>query len=301
MTARRLVLVLLVVLALAGFAAPAGAIPNTCPTTGPDAGTVNINEPAPGAKFAGEVTVRGKASATAGFSRVELFVGEALKDFQLFDPSQQNLDYVLRFDAAGVPGDRVNLSVVACGGAPGAAVRGIASIEVGIDRAAIRPAPPMAITPVDRTQDRPGTTDRTGPAWVGAVFGLAGLGGLLAATRLRGAREASAPSPGAGRAAAVAARLRHRVAGRGASPRRPSPAPRPRAEARPGAARGRRAGAAPPSSSGAAGAEAPAAPAPAAAGGRDGGDGQDGRAGPRPKGEGRREPDAGDGWLTRPR
>ena len=293
MTARRLLL--LVLMAVCGLAAPAGAIPNTCPTNGPDAGTVNINEPAAGASFAGEVTVRGKASATAGISRVELFVGEALKDFQLFVPSQQNLDYVLRFDAAAVPADRALLSVVACGGAPGAAVRGIASIEIAVDRPAVSVPPPLAIAPVDRTEDRPGTTDRTGPAWVGAVFGLAGLGGLLVATRLRGAREATSPSPGAGMAGA-AARARRRVVGDGASPRRPSPSPRraaPAEAARRAAARGRRAGAAPPSSEPV---TAPASPEGPAAG-------RDGPTAPAPaaQGDGRREPDAGDGWLTRPR
>jgi hypothetical protein len=299
-------LLLLVMLALWGLAAPAGAIPNTCPTNGPDAGTVNINEPAAGASFAGEVTVRGKASATAGINRVELFVGEALKDFQLFEPSQANLDYTLKFDAAGVPADRAVLSVVACGGAPGAAVRGIASIEVAVNRAAVSVPPPLAVTPVDRTEDRPGTTDRTGPAWVGAVFGLAGLAGLLAATRLRGAREATALSP-AGGAVPAGAPGRRRVAGDGASPRRPSRAPGAPAGALGGAVRGRRAGAAPPSPEARAPVSASppaAASAPASASGpderhgQDGQDGQDGRDEQAPR---REEPDAGDGWLTRRR
>lgn len=227
MTARRLVFV--VTAAVFWPLAPAaGAIPNTCPTNGPDAGTVNIVEPAPGATFAGQVTVRGRASAPAGLTRVELFVGEALKDFQVFDPGLTDLEFFLRFDVASVQSTTPTLSVVACGGGPGNAVRGIASIGVRVDRAAVVTAPPLAITPVELTDDRPGTESRTGPAWVGAAFGLAGLGGLLAATRLKGARAATAPSPGAGTAASPVRRrprlrARPEAPGAGTAPPRPSP------------------------------------------------------------------------------
>lgn len=230
MTARQLLVVGIAALVWSVLPSPAGAIPNTCPTAGPDAGTVNIDEPTPGATFAGQVTVRGRASAPIGLTRVELFAGEALKDFQVFEPGVTNLQFFLRFDVAGVPSDTPTLSVVACGGAPGNAVRGIASIDVRVNRAAVVAAPPIAITPVEPIDDRPGAESRTGPAWVGAAFGLAGLAGLVAATRLRGARGAIAPSPGA--AAAKPGRRRSPVrpgpeAGQdGTAPPRPSPARR---------------------------------------------------------------------------
>ena len=224
----RRLLILVVVLAGWVVAPAAGAIPNTCPTSGPDAGIVNIVEPSPGATFAGQVTVRGRASAPTGLSRIELFVGEALKDFQLVDPAQTDVEYFLRFDVAGVQSNRPVLTVVACGAAP---VRGVASIEVAVDRGAVVTAPPIAITPVEQ----PETGDATGPAWVGAAFGLAGLVGLLFA-RVRTARGASGPSPAAGAA----------DAGRPPAPAGGAPPPGPSrgrrtAEAPPAAARGRRA------------------------------------------------------------
>ncbi|HEX2119840.1 MAG TPA: Ig-like domain-containing protein, partial [Acidimicrobiales bacterium] len=179
---------------------PASAIPNTCPTTGPDAATVNIDEPAAGATVAGQVTVRGRASAPTGLTKVELFVGETLRDFQTFSPSRPDVEFVLRFDVAGVQADPATISVVACGGAPGSAVRGIASVQAQVDRSSVASLAPVPLAPVDESGDRAGAG--TGPLWVGAVFGLAGLAGLVVASRLRGAREASAPSPDAGRTAA---------------------------------------------------------------------------------------------------
>jgi hypothetical protein len=218
--ARRLLILLLP--ALASFAAPAGAIPNTCPTTGPDAGVVNITEPTPGATFAGLVTVRGRASSPSPLSKVELFVGEALKDFIVVDPPRPNVDFLVRFDAAGVQSNRPVVTVVACGGSGSAAVRGIASIEVAVDRPSVATRPPISITPVERTAARPGSNDRTGPAWVGAAFGLAGMAGVLAATRVRRARVATAPSPGAGAGQAAGPARRRRRPPAPAAP--PAPA-----------------------------------------------------------------------------
>ena len=193
----------------------AHAIPNTCPTTGPDAATVNIVEPAAGTTVTGQVVVRGRASAPSGLTKVELFVGEALKDFQTFDPPRPNLDFQLRFDAGAVAAGRAPMSVVACGANQGAAIRGIASIEVQVDRGPAATAAPRPLDVVDR---RPGTPDDTGPAWVGAAFGAAGLVGLIVAVRVKGARVASGPSPAAAEAARAPA----------ASPARNGPAPPPR-------------------------------------------------------------------------
>jgi hypothetical protein len=272
---RRLLFLAIAVASLAA-PAPAGAIPNTCPTTGPDAGIVNITEPAPGTTFAGQVTVRGRASAPTALSRIELFVGDALKDFQVVDPAQNNVDYILRFDVAGVQSDRPTLTVVACGAAP---VRGVASVEVAVDRGAAVTAPPIAITPVERSDDRPGTTSRTGPVWVGAAFGVAGLAGLLAATRVSRAREASEPFLGAEEAEARAPGRRRRPAVPAGAVSPPGPIRPRRQVADPsGAARGRRAKA--------------AAPAPA----------PNGRWPVRGRGAGERpEPAAGDGRPSPPR
>ena len=196
MTARLLLCAVTAVTLSLVAPAPTGAIPNTCPTTGPDAGTVNITEPPAGETFAGQVTVRGRASAPSGLSRVELFVGEALKDFQIFEPPRTDAEFLLQFEVASVQTSTATLSVVACGGTPGAAVRGIASINVNVDRAAVVTAPPMALTPAEGTADPAASGTGTGPAWVGAAFGLAGLVGLVVATRsVRGARVAGAARP----------------------------------------------------------------------------------------------------------
>jgi len=262
MTARRLLLVVVMALAPLG-PSPAEAIPNTCPTNGPDAGTVNITEPPAGATFAGQVTVRGRASAPSGLTRVELFVGEALKDFQLFGPGLTDLEFLLRFEVASVQTPTATLSVVACGGTPGRAVRGIASIDVQVARSAVVTTPPIAITRRERTDVRPGAESRTGPAWVGAAFGIAGLVGLVAAGRVRAVRAASAPSRAAGTAdpGPVRRRREREASGHGSAPRRPSPAPTTAQQATPA---GRRA----PAPARRAGARAPAADP--ATSGRDG-------------------------------
>ena len=120
----------------------ARAIPNTCPTGGGDAGTVTIADPAPGATVSGQVTVRGRASVPGGVTRVELFAGDALKDFQVVDPAVPTVDYTLRFDAAGVASPRTTLAVVACGRAPaGGLARGSAAVDVQFDRGAASSAP----------------------------------------------------------------------------------------------------------------------------------------------------------------
>src|SRR5215213_7750264 len=114
MTARRMLLLLALVASSAAAPAPAQAIANTCPTRGPDAATVVITEPPAGATFAGQVTVRGRASAAAGLNKVELFVGEALKDFHGFDPARTEVEFFLQFDVAGVGTNTPTISVVAC-------------------------------------------------------------------------------------------------------------------------------------------------------------------------------------------
>lgn len=222
MTARRMLV--LTALSWVVAAAPAHAIPNTCPTTGPDAATVVITEPSAGATFAGQVTVRGRASAAAGLTKVELFVGEALKDVSTLDPARTEVEFFLRFDVAGVGTNTPAVTVVACGGSAGATVRGVASIEVKVDRAAVTTTPPPAAVPVERDGDRAGT--RTGPAWVGAAFGVAGLAGLLAATGLRRSRDATEPSSGPAPPAPARRRRPDREGDGTAPPPRPSPADR---------------------------------------------------------------------------
>jgi hypothetical protein len=203
-----------------GAVPAAQAIPNTCPTTEADAGTVVISAPAAASTVSGAVIVRGHASTpTKTFGRVELFLGESLKDFQVVDPPQAGVDFALHVDLGATPAGKATLSVVACGGAPGAAVRGIASIDVTVAASAAEPAPPVPLTTV-RAAD---TSSGPGRLWVGAAFGLAGLVGLIAAVRLNGGggREATVPT-GAVRPSGRARR------GPAAAPPRPSPAPLPR-------------------------------------------------------------------------
>lgn len=171
---------------LAGIG-PARAIPNTCPTSGPDVGTVTITEPAANVTLSGQVTVRGRASTPGGVTRVELFVGEALKDSQAIDPSQASVNFALRFDAAGVQSDTTTLAVVACGGRPGAAERGLTSVTLNVDRSAAAAVP--GVKPAVATStDHP----RTGPLWAGLVFAGGALAGLVGATsgRRRGRTRA---------------------------------------------------------------------------------------------------------------
>ena len=227
-------------------AAPVAAIPNTCPTAGADAVTVNINEPAAGAKVAGQVTVRGRATGGTGLTKVELFVGESLKDFQLYEPPSTNVEFALRFDAAAVRSDKTTMSVVACGSTPGSLVRGIASVDVQVDRGAAPSTAPVQLVPAGGTTERPATG--TAERWVGPVFGLAGLVGLVVALRVRGARGATAPSRDAGAGAGGrSSRPDRRLGDLGAAPPRPSPAPRVGAPGRPAAAPGREAAAEAPS------------------------------------------------------
>jgi hypothetical protein len=175
------------------------------------------------------VTVRGRASAAVELTKVELFVGEALKDFQTFEPGRTNLEFALRYDVAAVQASPATMSVVACGGTASARARGIASIDVQVDRGSVASTTPAQLTRTGRVEeDRPGT--ETGPPWLGMAFGLAGLAGVVAATRFRGAREATVPSrAGAGATPGAARPPRARPAPPeprpAASPPRPSPAP----------------------------------------------------------------------------
>lgn len=232
MTVRRLFFAGLL-MAASAVAPPAGAIPNTCPTTGPDAGVVTITEPGAGATFAGSVTVRGRASAVAGVSRVDLFAGEALVDYQSFDPPRTEVEYLLRFDVASVRSDKPVLTVVACGGRPGAAVRGVASLGIAVDRPSVSTAPPRALTTAAR--DGAGSPARRSQAWVGLVFGAAGLAGLMWAFGVRGrggeaarSRPSQAPPPVLPPAPeGMVAALRRRSADAAPTPAAAEPVPAP--------------------------------------------------------------------------
>lgn len=175
--------------ALAGWASPpAGAQVDTCPAPGPDAGRVSLTEPAAGSPVSGRVTVRGSVSSPVDVARVELFVGDARKDFAVFDPPTRSGTFVLTWDATGAPAGPVTLRVVACGGGRGPAplARAVGSVAVDV-RSAGPVSVPAPLTPVTRgtSSSPPGR----GPLWVGAVVGLSGLVGLVVAGGYRPRRR----------------------------------------------------------------------------------------------------------------
>ena len=175
----------------AAFAAPAPAIPNTCPVTGPDSVAVTITEPAAASAVSGTVTVKGRASGPAGLFRIELFVGESLKDFQVVDPAANATEFTLRWDASGA-GTLAEMVVVACGGRAGALVRGASSVTVRAGGGSTTTAaPPVRLISDPVSGDEQADRRRVR---VGVVFGVGGLAGLVAATGLRRARRSPAGS-----------------------------------------------------------------------------------------------------------
>ena len=169
-------------------ATPAGALPNTCPAPGPDSAAVTISEPVAASAVTGPVTVKGRASGPAGLFRVELFVGESLKDFQVVDPAARTVDFALRWDGSG-GGPLAELVVVACGGGPGALVRGASSVAVRAGGGSTTTAAPVRLVSDPVSGDQEAGRRR---ARVGVVFAVGGLAGLVAATGLRRARRAPA-------------------------------------------------------------------------------------------------------------
>ena len=176
----------------AALSAPASAIPNTCPASGPDSAVVTIAEPAAASAVTGPVTVRGRASGPADLFRVELFVGESLKDFQVVEPAARTADFALRWDGSG-GGALAELVVVACGGGPGSLVRGASSVAVRAGGGPTTSAVPVRLVSDPVTGDEEAGRRR---ARVGVVFAVGGLAGLVAATGLRRARRAP-PNAGA--------------------------------------------------------------------------------------------------------
>jgi hypothetical protein len=162
--------------AAVGLPGPAAAVPTTCPSVGAPAGTVTVTEPAQGATVSGPVTVKGTAGAPAGLSRVELFVGEALKDFQTFDPPRTSVELSLRWDAAEAPAGPAKLTVVLCAGSPGRVVQA-GTVDVTVQAPASPPPTPARLARAPE-QDRPAT----GPPWVGGVVAAGGIAALLAVT-----------------------------------------------------------------------------------------------------------------------
>ena len=177
-----------------GGVAPALAQPVTCPSTGPDTGQVSLAEPAPGAAVSGRVTVRGSASSPVDVARVELFVGDARRDFAVFDPPTRSGTFVLGWDSAGAPPGPATLRVVACGGGQGTVPlsRGIGSVAVDVRASSPRPVP-APLTPV--TSEDPDAPGDRGPLWVGLAVGVAGLAGLMMAAGYRPGRPRTRATP----------------------------------------------------------------------------------------------------------
>lgn len=174
-------------LAVLGPAGPAAAVPTTCPNTGAPSGTVTVADPPPGAGVNGPVTVKGSAASPAGIARVELFVGDTLKDVQTFDPPRPTADLALRWDASEAPAGPAALTVVVCGAVPPRVLQA-GRVDVTVTAPA---APPPTGPRLARAipQDGPGT----GPPWVGAAFAAGGIAALLAVTASRRRR---APASG---------------------------------------------------------------------------------------------------------
>ena len=181
-----------------GGGTPLRAQPETCRTPDLDTGQVTIVEPAPGSPVSGRVTVRGSAVSPVDVARVELFLGDARKDFAVFNPPVRDGTFTLAWESGGVPPGPVTLRVVACGGGRGTVPLARARGEVVVNVEASPPPPaPAPLTPVSAGD--PVTRDR-GPLWVGAAVGLSGLVGLAVATgrRPRRLRPPAAPPPAGG-------------------------------------------------------------------------------------------------------
>ena len=196
-----LAIVLAAVLPVIGGGTPLRAQPETCPTPVPDSSRVTILEPAPGSPVSGRVMVRGSAVSPVGVARVELFVGDARKDFAVFNPPVRDGTFMLAWESGGAPVGQATLRVVACGGGQGTVpvARGRGEVVVDVQPSS-SPAAPAPLTQV--TGDDPADRDR-GPLWVGAAVGLSGLVGLAVAAGYRpgrrsGRRRPVAPSPPAG-------------------------------------------------------------------------------------------------------
>lgn len=164
--------------ALAGASGPAGAVPTTCPPVPATPGTVTVTEPGPGATVGGPVTVKGSATSAAGVHRVELFAGEALKDFQTFDPPRNGVELSLRWDPSEAQAGPAKLTVVVCGGNP-ARIVAVGTVDLTVAAPASPPPTPARLA-VAHGQDRPST----GPPWVAAAFAAGGIAALLAVTSL---------------------------------------------------------------------------------------------------------------------
>ena len=174
MTARQLAVLIAVALAATSPAAAATAMAATCPGTGSGVASVTVIEPVQGTTVNGPVTVRGSASAPVGLTRVELFVGDALKDFQIFDPPRTSVDFALRWDASEAPPGPATLALAFCGDGPARLLQA-GTIELTVGPPSTPPPTPARLTRAP-LQDRP----NTGPLWVGAVFAAGGIAALLA-------------------------------------------------------------------------------------------------------------------------
>lgn len=203
-------------------ALPARAQTAACPERGVGAVSVSIDSPRPGEQVAGMVTVTGRVETPLTVSRVELVAGPSTVDAQSFT-ARSAATFRLSWDSTGTPTERTTLRVVACGnGAEPQPVRGSSAVVVEV----VNPARSEALSPAlggatqldgegggrdmtraGRLLTAPSTDDErpSGPLWVGAVFGLAGVAGLWFSSAL-GARRRAATRATAGGTAGVARR-----------------------------------------------------------------------------------------------
>lgn len=162
------------------------AQPQTCPTPGADAVTLNVTSPSSGAPVGGRVEVTGRFDGPGPVFQVELFVGDSRKDAIDVTPPSPSGSFTLAWDTAGATGGPVRLGVVACGGDPaaGSLVRGSAAVDVDVQASEAASPPPAALVAVEAGTDGPGSKP-----WVVLAMGGPGLVGLGYALGVRPVRR----------------------------------------------------------------------------------------------------------------
>lgn len=131
--------------------------------------------------MSGVILVEGTVRAAEPVFQLELFVGDARRDFVAFDPPVSEASFSLRWDATSRAPGPATIRAVACGGiaAEGSLIRGQATVDVMVEASAAgaRTGGTLSQQPV-RSEGV-----EWAPTWVGLTFGIAGLGGLVYALR----------------------------------------------------------------------------------------------------------------------
>ena len=151
-----------------------------------------ITSPEPAATVSGMVKIEGTVESSAPVFRVELFVGDARKDASFPNPPSPAASFSLVWDASNRPPGGATIRVQACGGQPaqGSLVRGAAAVDVKVVASTAGPRAGGTLQPAGDEDDV-----SRGPLWVGLVVGVAGLAGLVVASRPVRSRARRRPDP----------------------------------------------------------------------------------------------------------